>query len=139
MGSKLHVLGDHLFVGGMSGISMLDLKSLQVKMVLPPTKSVADMLEFQGHIIVAYVDGGLRIFNAQGEVKSDVKPLAGGSIVRLAGLESGPRVLCGHSRGQMSTITLPSFEFKTQFQALVRNKVESLLCAGHDGIFLVGS
>ena len=66
-----------------------------------------------------------------------------------AGLESGPRVLCGHSRGQVwdpfwwnvislrseqygavswsdvlyclskvSTIVLPSFEFKTAFQAL---------------------
>ena len=66
-------------------------------------------------------------------------------IVGEAGLESGPRVLCGHTRGQVqcfppnmisrslgaihwkspwpalpkvSTITLPSFEFKTAFQAL---------------------
>ena len=52
-------------------------------------------------------------------------------------MESGPRVLCGHQRGQVgpgdagsqlsslakwlhqvSTIMLPSFEFKTAFQAL---------------------
>ncbi|CAE7722211.1 ZFWD3, partial [Symbiodinium pilosum] len=38
----------------------------------------------------------------------------------------------------VSLVTLPSFEFKAEFQAL-QGKVDSLLCAGHDGIFLIGS
>ena len=72
-------------------------------------------------------------------------------------------VNCGD---EVSTITLPSFEFKTAFQALpgrdcgnwvscqfsiplqllqslisetLGQKTDSLLCAGHDGIFLIGS
>lgn len=137
--SSLHVLGNHLFVGGMNGLAMLDLTSLVVTKLLPPTKSVSAMLEFQGHVIVAYTEGNLRIFDAEGLLKSEAKPFAAGPIISLAGLESGPRVLCGHSRGQVSTIMLPSFEFKTQFQALEGNKVERIMCAGHDGIFLLGS
>lgn len=136
---RLHVLGGHLFIGGMSGLAMLNLASLTVTKILPPTKSVADFLEFQGHLVVAYSDGGLRIFDAEGTLKTDRQPLAAGPILALGGLESGPRVLVGHARGQVSTIMLPSFEFKTQFQALEENRVESIRCAGHDGIFLLGS
>lgn len=137
--SRLHVLGDHLFVGGVSGLAMCNLTSLKVTKLLPPTRAVADFLEFQGHLIVAYSDGGLRIFDAEGTLKSEMKPLEAGPILSLAGLESGPRVLCGHSRGQVSTILLPSFEYKTHFQALAGHRVESIFCAGHDGIFLLGS
>ncbi|CAK9036276.1 unnamed protein product [Durusdinium trenchii] len=136
--SKIHVLGNHLFVGGLYGLAMLDLATLKVTKLLPPTKAVTDLLEFQGHIIVAYSEGMIKIFDAEGNQKSE-KSLDAGPILRLAGLESGPRVLCGHARGQVSTITLPSFEFKTAFQALPGQKIDSLLCAGHDGIFLIGS
>jgi len=137
--SKMHVLGTSLFVGGMNGIAVVNLENLTVTKLLPPTKSVADMLEFQGHVIVGYAEGSLRIFDAQGELKTETKPLAAGPILSLAGLESGPRVLCGHSRGQVSSITLPNFEFRLHFQALDGWKVESIHCAGHDGIFLLGS
>lgn len=137
--NRLHVLGEHIFVGGISGLAMLNLANLTVTKILPPTKSVSDFLEFQGHLIVAYADGAMRIFDAEGTLKTDMKPLAAGPILSLAGLESGPRVLVGHAKGQVSTITLPSFEFRTQFQALDGLKVESLKCAGHDGIFLLGS
>lgn len=137
--SKLHVLGGNLFVGGMNGIAVVNLETLIVTKLLPPTKPVADMLEFQGHLIVAYTEGSLRIFDTEGNLKSETKPLAAGPVLALAGLDSGPRVLCGHARGQVSTIMLPSFEFKTHFQALDGWKVESILCAGHDGIFLLGA
>lgn len=137
--SKIHVLGGHLFVGGLYGLAMLDLATLKVSKLLPPTKAVADLLEFQGHIIAAYSEGIIKIFDAEGTLKSETRQLEAGPILRLAGLESGPRVLCGHQRGQVSTITLPSFEFKTAFQALPGQKADSLLCAGHDGIFLIGS
>ncbi|CAE7192866.1 ZFWD3 [Symbiodinium natans] len=136
--SKIHVLGNYLFVGGQYGLALLDLTSLKVAKLLPPTKAVADMLEFQGHVIVAYSEGQLRIFDAEGTLKSETS-LDAGPILKLAGLESGPRVVCGHARGQVSLITLPSFEFKAEFQALQGQKVDSLLCAGHDGIFLIGS
>merc|ERR1711920_1023542 len=105
------------------------------------------MGEFTGHLIVGYTDGNIRIFAGDGVVKTDMKALAGGPILALAGLDSGPRVLVGHAHGQVSSIDLPSFAFRTQFQALDGNKVdtregakvESMCCAGHDGIFLVGS
>merc|ERR1712061_141271 len=89
--------------------------------------------------IEAYTDGCIRIFASDGSLKTEVKPLAAGPILALAGLDSGPRVLCGHPYGQVSTIELPSFSFRCQFQALEHTKVESLCCAGHDGIFLVGA
>jgi len=136
--NRLHVLGEHLFVGGVSGLAMCNLTSLTVTKILPPTKSVADFLEFQGHIIVAYTDGSLRIFDAEGTLKSDVRPLAAGPIVSIGGLDSGPRVLVGHAKGQVSTITLPDFQFKTQFQAILGSRVETIRCVGHDGLFLLG-
>jgi len=138
--SKLHAINGNLFVGGMNGIAVVKLENLSVTKLLPPTtKAVSDMLEFQGHIIVAYSEGSLRIFDPQGELKSEMKPLAAGPMVSIAGLESGPRVLCGHSNGKVSTIMLPDFAFRLDFQALDRHKVESILCAGHDGIFCLGS
>lgn len=137
---RLCVLGEHLFVGGHNGIAMVHLASLTATKQLPPNRPIADFLEFQGHVIVAYSDGSLRIFDPQGTMKSELPTLAAGPILSLAGLESGPRVLCGHNRGQISTITLPSFEFKTHFQALAGpKKVESILCANQDGIFLIGA
>lgn len=127
--SKIHVLEGHLFVGGLYGLAMLDLATLKVSKLLPPTKAVADLLEFQGHIIAAYSEGIIKIFDAEGTLKSEMRQLEAGPILRLAGLESGPRVLCGHQRGQVSTITLPSFEFKTAFQALPGQKNRQLaLC-----------
>jgi len=137
--SKLHVLGNNLFVGGMDGLAVVNLETLTVSNILPPQKPVADMLEFQGHIIVAYSEGSLRIFDADGKLKNETKPLVAGPLLSLAGLESGPRVLCGHAKGHVSTITLPTFEYRTNFQALDACKVESILCAGHDGIFLLGA
>merc|ERR1719469_1809975 len=113
----------------MNGLAVVDLETLKVSKILPPTKPVVDMLEFQGHIIVAYAEGSLRIFDPEGTMKSETKPLAAGRMLCLAGLDSGPRVLCGHARGQISSIALPNFEFRTHFQALEGYKVESILCA----------
>lgn len=137
--SCLQVLGEHLFVGGMSGIAMCNLARLEVSRLLPPQRSVVAFLEFQGHAIAGYGDGSIRIWDAEGNLKSDVKPMAAGPILSLAGLESGPRVLVGHSRGQVSTIALPDFTFKASFQAFADGGVESIMCPGHDGLFLLGS
>jgi WD40 repeat protein len=137
--SCLYVLGENLWIGGMSGIAMCNLASLKVTKLLPPVKSVARFLEFQGHVIAAYVDGTIRVFDGDGNQKSELQALAAGPIVSIGGLEAGPRFLCGHSHGQVSNIVLPDFVFKTQFQAFQNTSVESLFCAGHDGIFLFGS
>lgn len=134
----LQILGGNLWVGGMSGIAVVDLASLKVTKLLPPTRSVTSFLEFQGHVVAAYGDGGLRVFDAEGTMKSEMPNLAAGSIQAIGGLESGPRLLCGHAHGQVSTITLPDFNFKTQFQAMLDTSIESLMCAGQDGLFLLG-
>jgi len=135
----LCVLGDNIWIGGMNGLALCSLTALKVTKLLPPTKSVTSFLEFQGHVIAAYQDGSLRIFDAEGTMKSEMPILAAGPVVRIAGLESGPRLLCGHSHGQVSIVNLPDFTFKTQFQAYADTSIESVMCAGHDGIFLVGS
>lgn len=135
----LHVLGDNIWVGGMSGIAMCNLTSLKVTKLLPPAKTVTSFLEFQGHIVAAYADGGLRVFDGEGNMKSEMQNLQGGPITRIAGLESGPRLICGHSHGQVSTITLPDFAFKVQFQAYLDTSIDAVMTAGHDGIFLLGS
>mmetsp|Transcript_49869 Transcript_49869/g.108407 ORF Transcript_49869/g.108407 Transcript_49869/m.108407 type:complete len:420 (-) Transcript_49869:62-1321(-) len=135
--NKLRVLGGNLFIGGSSGVALCSLADLRVTKVIPPLRFVADFLEFQGFLIVSYADGSIRVFDAEGNTKSEMAPFAG-PIVSMAGLESGPRVICGHSRGQVSSITLPDFQFKLQFQAFDGGRVESMMCAGHDGIFLLG-
>jgi len=137
--SALHVLGDNIWIGGMSGIAMCSLTTLKVTKLLPPVKPVSSFLEFQGHVVAAYSDGSLRVFDAEGGMKSEMQALAAGPILKIAGLDSGPRLLCAHSCGQVSTILLPNFEFKLQFQAFVDTSIESLYCPGQEGLFLLGS
>jgi len=135
---KLMVMGPNLIIGGSNGVAICGLQSLTVSKILPPVKFVADFLEFQGHLIVAYSDGTLRVFDAEGTLKAELKPTPAGSIIAIAGLESGPRVVCTHSKGKVSTVVLPSFEHKLHYQAFEGGRVESIMCAP-DGIFLLGN
>jgi len=137
--SCLSVLAGHLWVGGTSGVAVVELASLRVVSQIQPKKFVAGFQEFQGHMIVAYVDGQVCIFDSGGVQKHSQPSMACGPILSLAGLESGPRLLCGHSKGQVSSIVLPMFTLKTCFQAFERAKVQSLCCAGQDGIFILGA
>lgn len=132
-------LGEGLWVGGTSGVSLVELASLRVVSQLEPKKHVTGLLQFTGHMIVVYADGTVIIFTATGQTTFKQSPLPAGPIMCVAGLDSGPRVLCGHTKGQVSSITLPMFKLKKCWQALERCKVQSLFCAGHDGIFLVGA
>merc|ERR1712241_155488 len=90
-------------------------------------------------MIVAYSDGSLTIFDATGNTKHSQQPLPAGPVLCIAGLESGPRMLCGHAKGQISSITLPLFQFKVSWQSLERCNAQVMCCAGHDGIFIVGA
>jgi len=132
------VLNDCLWVGGSSGVSILVLATLKVARQLPPKKFVAGMVEFQGHMIVAYQEGNISIFNAGGDLTHEQKVLPAGPVACVAGLESGPRLLVGHFKGQISSIVLPMFQLKHSWQSLARSKVRCISCAGHDGIFVVG-
>lgn len=138
---KLQVLGTNLVIGGSNGVAMCSLQTLQVSKLLPPIKFVADFLEFQGHLVAAYADGGLRVFDAEGTLKSELQAThTAGPIMAMGGLASGPRIVCTHSRGQVSTIVLPNFEFKLQFQAFDAGRIESVHCeqSGSQGLFLLG-
>lgn len=137
--SAIAVLGERLWVGGSSGIAIIELAILKVSKQVPPKKFVAGLLAFEGHMIVVYADGSVCIFDASGEQKHSQAPLPAGPVLSVAGLESGPRVLCGHAKGQVSSITLPMFHLKKHWQALQRCKVQTLCCAGHDGIFILGA
>eukprot|EP00913_Durusdinium_trenchii_P021866 g20546.t1 len=59
---------------------MLDLATLKVTKLLPPTKAVTDLLEFQGHIIVAYSEGMIKIFDAEGNQKRSTVCYARGTM-----------------------------------------------------------
>jgi len=135
----LRVLGDKLWIGGMSGLAVMDLVQLRVVSQLPPKKCVVSFLEFQGHMITVYADGSTAIYDGMGNQTHSQTPLAPGPVLCIAGLDSGPRVLLGHSKGQVSSIELPSFKMKLYWQAVDRCKVESICAVGQDGIFLIGS
>lgn len=137
--ASLSVLSDKLWVGSSSGVSVVDLATLKVLAQLGPKKFVSGMLQFEGHLIVVYVDGATFIFDAAGVQKLQQAPLPAGPVLCIAGLDSGPRVLCGHAKGQLSSITLPAFQLKHYWQALERCKVQTVSSAGHDGIFVVGA
>lgn len=62
-----------------------------------------------------------------------------GPVTCISGLESGPRILCGHAKGQVTSVTLPMFQMKTYWQAFDRTKINCMACAGHDGIFIMGA
>lgn len=135
----LAVLGEGLWVGGTSGVALVELATLKVVKQLDPRKFVAGLLQFDGHMIVVYADGSICIFDGLGALKHKQPALPAGPVLCIAGLESGPRVLCGHAKGQISSITLPSFVLKKHWQALERCKVQTLCSAGHDGIYVLGA
>jgi hypothetical protein len=135
----MSVLGERLWVGGTSGVCVIELTSLRVTQQLQPRKAVTGFLQFEGHMIAVYSDGTVCIFDPAGNQKLCNPPMPAGPVLCVAGLDSGPRVLCGHAKGQVSSITLPMFQLKHHWQALERCKVQSLSCAGHDGIFVLGA
>lgn len=137
--SCMAVLGMTLWVGGTNGVSLVDLAALKVVSQPGPKKFVAGVLQFSGHMIVVYTDGSMNIFTAEGNSTHSQPPMPAGPVTAVVGLESGPRVLCGHIKGQVSSIELPMFKLKHCWQTLQRCKVLSLCSAGHDGIFLVGA
>jgi len=135
----LAVLAEHLWVGGTSGVAVIELSSLRVVSQIQPKKFVAGFQEFQGHMIVAYADGQLIIFDGAGVKKHEQAPMQAGPILSVAGLESGPRLLLGHAKGQVSSLVLPAFTLRACYQALERAKVQSICCSGSDGIFIIGA
>jgi WD40 repeat protein len=134
----LAVLAEHLWVGGTSGVAIVELASLRVVSQIQPKKFVAGFQEFQGHMIVAYADGQVCIFDAGGVKKHDQAPMEAGPILSVAGLESGPRLLLGHAKGQVTSMILPAFTLRVCWQAFEKCKVQSICCSGQDGVFIIG-
>merc|ERR1712032_1414288 len=75
------VLVDYLWVGGTSGVSRVELGTLRVVQQLQPKKYVAGIIQFQGHMIAAYADGALIIFDASGGQKHVQPPLPAGPVL----------------------------------------------------------
>eukprot|EP00930_Biecheleria_cincta_P004279 TRINITY_DN105182_c0_g1_i1.p1 TRINITY_DN105182_c0_g1~~TRINITY_DN105182_c0_g1_i1.p1 ORF type:complete len:579 (+),score=118.84 TRINITY_DN105182_c0_g1_i1:25-1737(+) len=129
-----------LWVGGSRGVVCLDLETLSRAELIPPEKKVAGILEFQGHIIAMYSDGSSYVFDAAGKTKHSQGPLAAGPVLCVAGLETGPRVLCGHINGKISALALPSFELQTSWQAAqFKCQVRCLESARQNGLFILGA
>lgn len=134
----LTVMGSQLWVGGNEGITLVDLASLSRAVRIQPLKKVVGFLEFQAHMIAAYADGSMRVFDAAGVETHAQKALAAGPLLCIAGLETGPRVLCAHARGNVSCIGLPAFELKCSWRVLADAAVRCVCSARHDGIFIIG-
>jgi len=135
----MEVLGEHLWVGGSSGVAIVELATLRVIHQLPQKKFVGGFLLFQDHMIVAFADGSTCIYDKTGNEKRADPPMAAGPILSMAGLPVGPRMLCGHAKGHISSVKLPSFEVVKYWQANDRCKVQSLVCTqGQEGIFIAG-
>lgn len=138
--TTMSVLNGALWVAGSSGVTLVDLQNLRPGKDLNPRKFAIGLLQFLGHMIVAYADGSLIVFNSMGEETRVEPPMRAGPIMCLAGLEVGPRLLIGHSKGQMSSVVLqPDFGLKLHWQAFEKAKVQCLTCPGSDGLFLVGA
>jgi len=96
-------------------------------------------------MIVAYVDGAITIFNNNLDVRHRQDTLRAGPILCMVGLESGPRVLCGHAEGDISSIGLPGFELRCSWRVSKYDvkqracKVRCLCSAHFDGVFIVGT
>lgn len=133
----LCVVGDFLWLGTTSGVALVDLKTLKVTSNLMPKKMVSGFVPYQGTAIVAYQDGSIIIYDDRGVQKHSQPPLPGGPLHCIGGLTAGPRVLCGHGKGQVSSIILPSFDLKKYWQAFERCKV-SAMCCSMDGMFMLG-
>lgn len=135
----MSVLNDRLWIGGSSGIAIVELSPvLRVVAQVGPKKFVSGLLPFTGHMIVVYSDGCVCIFTAEGQETHSQPPMPAGPVLCLAGLDAGPRVLCGHAKGQVSTIELPTFRLRHCWQTFERCKVQSIATAGPDAVFLVG-
>eukprot|EP00928_Gymnodinium_smaydae_P064970 TRINITY_DN48189_c0_g1_i1.p2 TRINITY_DN48189_c0_g1~~TRINITY_DN48189_c0_g1_i1.p2 ORF type:complete len:390 (+),score=79.58 TRINITY_DN48189_c0_g1_i1:67-1236(+) len=138
--TTMAVLNEHLWVGGSSGIAIVELASLRVVHQLPPKRFVAGVLPYEGHMIVVYADGSSAIFDHAGAQKHAQPAMPAGPVLDIAGLEVGPRLLCGHAKGQVTAITLPMFQVSKYWQALERCKAQCVASApGPEGIFIVGA
>jgi len=133
------VLKDHLWVGTSNGIGIVELSSLRVIQSLAPKKYCIAMLVYEGCMIVLYSDGMVIIFDAQGAEKLNTPPTPAGPATALVGIASGPRVLIGHARGQVTAVGLPMFNAIKTWQTFDKCKVQSICGApGTDGIFIIG-
>eukprot|EP00913_Durusdinium_trenchii_P003040 g2810.t2 len=89
--TALAVLGEGLWVGGSSGLALVELATLKVVKQLNPRKFVAGLLQFEGHMIVVYADGSICIFDGLGGLKHQQPALPAGPVLCIA-----PRQRLGH-------------------------------------------
>jgi len=135
---SLAVMNDQLWVGGATGVTVVELATLGRAVQLQPDRKVAALLEFQSHMIATFSDGSVCIYDGNGGTTHSQPALKAGSVIAVTGLECGPRVLFGHGRGEISSIELPSFALKCSWKGVLR-KIRSLCSARHDGLFIMGA
>jgi len=136
----MEVLGDHLMVGGNAGMCAINLQTLQCvkKMGSKQEGAVCDFLMYLGHLIVGFTDGSVKVLDTGGAEKHSAPPMPTGQMRCLAGLECGPRLLVGHQKGQLTSISLPDMNPKAAWRATERCDIECIRGTSFDGIFLLG-
>jgi len=132
----LRVLQLHLWVGTTTGLSVVNLESLAVVGKLLPDKYVTGFEVFQDHLIAVCQDGSAGIWDANGQEKLIQNPLKAGPMSCVC--VKGDRLVFGHSKGQLSCMSLPDFTFKKEFPVLDRIKVRFLCPIENSPYFVLG-
>jgi len=139
--SAVKVFNGGLWVGAEQGITCFDLNTLQPKGTIPSTAGVAEMIEFEGYILVAFKNGEVRIFDGGGS-QTYLHPPQGEHTTNTAvalmthPFANKPMLLCGQQYGYVTVYDLPEFRPRGTFVSRERSDIRAIVDAKADGMFL---
>lgn len=141
--NAVKVLGDALWVGGQTGITCVDLGTLQPRGTVQSVEPVTGLLEFQGHMIASYRNGDVKIFGSSGS-EVFASPAKGehqsNTAVELMmhPIDNKPMLLCGQQFGYVTAYDLPDFRPRGSFVGKNGSDVKSIIDLKAQGMFAVG-
>lgn len=141
--SCVKVLGDALWVGGQQGVTCLDLGTMQPRGVLRSAAEVTQLMDFEGHMVAAYSNGEVKIFNASG-VEAFVHPALGEHRTNVAcelmvhPTAQKPMLLCGQQYGYITAYDLPDFRARGSWCCRNNSDIRAILDTKAGGVFCTG-
>jgi len=139
--NSMRVFNGSLWVGADEGITCFDLSTLQAKGTIPSPVGVKEMLELEGHMLVAYKNGEVRIYDGNGG-QIHLHPPQGEHTSNTAvemmmhPFENKPMLLCGQEFGYTTVYDLPDFRPRGTFVAKNQSHITSIVDVKADGMFL---
>lgn len=139
--SAVRVLNDGLWVGGHTGVSVFDLATLQPKGTLQSAVPVTGMIEFEGHMVVSYRNGDVKIYTAAG-IEAFNHPAVGDHTsntaieIMMHPTANKAMLLCGQVLGYVTAYDLPEFRARGSFCTRQGSDVRSIVNVKANGMFL---